>query len=66
MENLDIRVRVYDSGITYRAIADKLGVTPEYLSRLMRKPLSDKNKQRIAKALDELESRGETDGNSSI
>ena len=55
MENLDIRVRVYDSGITYRQIAKKIGLTPEHLSHVMRFPLKKSDRKRITDAINELE-----------
>ena len=39
MKNLDIRIVVADKGITYRQIAEVVGVTPVYLSRVMAKEL---------------------------
>ncbi len=54
MKNLDIRLLVKDSGITYREIAEHLDITQEWLSRLMAKKLSDKNHARILKAIEEI------------
>lgn len=56
MENLDIRLLVRDSGLTYRQIAKVLGITYWYLSKLMSKPLSVKNRIRILDAIGELTS----------
>lgn len=58
MENLDIRLLVRDSGLTYRQIAKTLGITHWYLSKLMGKPLSVKNRIRILDAIGELTSEG--------
>ena len=58
VENLDIRLLVRDSGLTYRQIAKALGITHWYLSRLMGKPLSVKNRIRILAAIGELTSEG--------
>lgn len=58
MENLDIRLLVRDSGLTYRQIAKALGITHWYLSKLMGKPLSVKNRIRILDAIGELTSEG--------
>ena len=51
MENIDVRIVVYNSGITYRTIAKEIGITPEHLSHLMRYPLSKKDRERILKAV---------------
>ena len=40
MENLNIRLMVKESGVTYRRIAKEIGVSTSYLSRIMSKPLS--------------------------
>lgn len=53
--NLDIREMVHDKGIAYKDIADKIGVSPEWLSRLMKIPLSPQNKDRILNAIEVLE-----------
>ena len=57
MENLDIRFMVTGSGLTYKAIAQEIGISRYYLSRIMRKPLSPKNKIRIMTAIDRLKAR---------
>lgn len=57
MENLNIRVAVKDSGVTYKAIAKEIGVTPEWLCRLMRKELSSENQIRIMTAIDRLKAK---------
>ena len=55
IENLDIRTAVHDKGILYKDIADILGITPEYLSRFLRYPLSDEKKQEIFYAINKIE-----------
>lgn len=57
MENLNIRIAVKDSGVTYKAIAKEIGITPEWLCRLMRNDLSPENKIRIMTAIDRLKAR---------
>lgn len=59
MKNIDVRVLVSESGVTYKAIAAELGITPEWLSRLMRFTLTAENKARITEAVEKL--KGETD-----
>ena len=49
-ENMDIRLIVMESGLTYKAIAERIGVSAEYLSRCMRHPLSREMYFRIVAA----------------
>ena len=46
MKNLDIRILVREKGLTYKRIAQKIGISPEWLSRLMARKLSDENRER--------------------
>lgn len=55
MKNIDIRLVVSDKGLTYRQIAAEMGITPEYLSRLMSKDLKPGMRERILNAIDRLE-----------
>ena len=54
MKNIDIRVMVSDSGLKYQAIAAEMGISPEWLSTIMRKELSEENKDRILQAIRKL------------
>lgn len=54
MKNIDIRVMVSDSGLKYRAIAAEMGISPEWLSTIMRKELSKENKDQILQAIRKL------------
>lgn len=54
MENLEIRLLVADLKLSYKAIAGRIGVTPEYLSRCMRYPLKEEMRARIMAAIDAL------------
>lgn len=56
MNNLDVRILVSDLKIKYRDIADEMNVSREWLSRLMRKPLTPDNKLRILTAIEKLTS----------
>lgn len=58
MKNLDIRLEVSESGLKYKDIAEKMGISRVYLSTLMRYDLSPANHERIMKAIRELK-RGE-------
>lgn len=54
MENEDVRLQVFTTEVTYRAIAAKMGVSHEYVCRLMSHPLSEKNRERILQAIEAL------------
>lgn len=54
MVNQDIRQKVFIAEISYRDIAKRLGFRANYLSRIMRYPLSDRNRKRIEEAVDEI------------
>ena len=62
MKNLDIRITVDDKGLTYRQIAEVMGVTPVYLSRVMAKELKPSMRTRILNAIDDLERVAEKKG----
>ena len=55
MENLDIRLLVASKGIYYKDIAAVLGVHKGSVSRMMRKELSPKQRDRILNAIDMIE-----------
>ena len=57
MENIDIRIMISDLGLKYKDIARVIGITPPWLCRLMKKPLSLKDRVRIIDAIERL--RGE-------
>lgn len=54
MKNLDVRVMVSDSGLKYKAIAKELGISPEWLSKLMKHTLTADNRARIIAAINKL------------
>ena len=54
MNNLDVRLMVSDAGIRYRDIAKAMNVTPEWLSKLLRDPLSAYNKSRVLDAIESV------------
>lgn len=60
MKNLDIRITVNESGLTYKQIAKEIGISPEWLCRLMRNDLSPENKIRILTAIDRIKERERT------
>lgn len=54
MKNQSIRDVVYHHRLTYRRIAEQIGISPEWLSRLLSRDLSEGNRVRIEKAIDQL------------
>ena len=58
-ENLDVRMLVSEMNLSFKSIAEKLGVTPEFLSRCMRYPLKPDMRARIMNAVTDL--KGEQD-----
>ena len=54
MKNLDIRQEVKESGLFLWQIADKLNISDNWLSRLLRHELSDEKKSEIRSAIKEL------------
>lgn len=57
MENIDIRILVSDSGLTYKDIAKEIGIHRGSLSRLMSRQLSPENRIRIVTAIDRIKTR---------
>ncbi len=57
MENIDIRILVSDSGLTYKDIAKEIGIHRGSLSRLMSRQLSPENRIRIMTAIDRIKTR---------
>ena len=55
MENLDIRLAVDKSGFTYKLIAEKMGISRVYLSRVMGKELKPNMRKRILEAIEDLQ-----------
>lgn len=51
MKNIDVRVLVTESGLTYKEIAKELNISQEWMSRLMRYTLSPENRERILSAV---------------
>lgn len=66
MKNLDIRITVAGEGLKYTQIADVMGITPVYLSRIMAKELKPSMRTRILNAIDELEQTAEKKGKESV
>lgn len=54
MRNLNIRILVRENGLTYKRIAQQIGISQEWLSRLMARKLSDENRERIIAAIEAI------------
>jgi len=52
--NVGIRVLMMEYGITQYDIAEQLGVTPSWISRLLRENLSEENESRINSAIESI------------
>lgn len=61
VKNLDIRMLVSENGLKYKDIAKSLGISREWLCRLMRSDLSVDNKVRIMGAIERLTRGAEAD-----
>lgn len=59
MKNLDIRIIVSDSGLKYTDIAEEMGVSRVWLSKLMRTNLTPENRDRILRAIKRLRGDGD-------
>ena len=55
MKNIEVRMMVSECNLKYRDIAKKIGISPRWLSRLLRDELSPENRERILRAIEELE-----------
>ncbi len=53
-ENEDLRIEILKSGLSYRAIAAEMKITPVWLSRVMARKLTPEMRRRINVAIDEL------------
>lgn len=52
--NLDIRLAISEAGFTMKAVSERMGISPQSLSRLMGKPLSDRKRKQILVVLAQL------------
>ena len=55
LENLELRILVAKSGYTYKMIAAQMGISRVWLSKMMSRPLSQENRDRILEAVRELQ-----------
>lgn len=54
MQNLDIRKSIEDNDFKYWQVASKLGMTDGSFSRLLRFELTEIDKEKVMKAIEEL------------
>ena len=54
MKNIDLRVEISESGLKYKEIAAVMGITPRWLSNIMRYDLTPENHDRIIQAIEVL------------
>lgn len=50
--NIDIKKYIAEKGYTQAQVADKLGITPEWMSRTLKIELTDIEKEALKKAID--------------
>ena len=51
MNNIDIRIAIMEAGLTHCEVAQNMGVTPEWFSRILRFAISNDKKQEIYNAI---------------
>lgn len=56
--NIEVRVQMMENGITQYDLAKELSITPSWVSRLLRKSLSPKDRKRIMSAIEKLSKEG--------
>lgn len=55
MNNVDIRILIAEKGLKHKDIAKQMGISQEWLSRLLRYDLDKDYREKIIKAIDNLE-----------
>lgn len=50
--NIDIKKYIAEKGYTQAQVADKLGISREWMSRVLRVELTDEEKEALKKAID--------------
>ena len=51
--NIDVKKYIAEKGYTQKQIAEKLGITPEWFSRMLKNELADEEKQAVKMAIDD-------------
>lgn len=52
--NIDIRILMMREGVTQYDLAEELGITASWVSRLLRSPLSAENRDKFLRAIERL------------
>ena len=52
MKNKDIRIKAIERGVYFWQVASKLGISPESLSRMLRRELEVEQKEKVMRAID--------------
>jgi len=52
--NIDIRILMMQEGVTQYDLAEELGITASWVSRLLRSPLSVENRDKFLRAIERL------------
>lgn len=61
LNNIDVRILVSEHKLQYKDIAKTMNISREWLSRLMKRPLKERDKQRILNAIEYLNAETEED-----
>ena len=59
--NQDIRIEVIKSGLSFRQVAEEMGISQVWLSRVLSRRLTPDMRRRINVAIDELSASGRAD-----
>ena len=51
MKNLEIRMMVSENGLRYKDVAKEIGISREWLSRLLKDEMTPENKDRVIRAV---------------
>ena len=52
MKNKDIRIKAIECGVYLWQVASKLGISPESLSRMLRRELDGEQKEKVMQAIE--------------
>lgn len=63
MSNKEVRIAIIQANIRQYQVADKLGIAEQNFSRKMRYEMSEKEKKRVLKAIEELKQENSKGGN---
>jgi hypothetical protein len=52
IKNKDIRIKAIERGVYFWQVASKLGISPESMSRMLRRELDGEQKEKVMQAID--------------